>query len=100
MEKPKTSAEWEKIKFRNSIDPRSGGYSHDAATLLAAGIEPTEENKTKLEKWIKFCWEVNDKIKQDIIMNQLESTETQEKREEEGNRIEVSKEQEIIRGYN
>ena len=75
----KTNAEWDAIRFKNSLDPRLGGYLHDASKLVSAGFEPTKQNIEYVKKWVDAIWDLAEKKKDDLLRIDPISKEDAEK---------------------
>ena len=54
---------------KKDISMETGGILHDAATLVAHGIEPTNENFAKVKQWIDSLYRIKH-IHQEKIKNQ------------------------------
>jgi len=66
MQNQKTDAEWNKIRFQNSLGPQIGGIGHDVAVYLAAGIEPTKKNIENVKKWLDTLYDISESKKAEL----------------------------------
>jgi len=58
----KTDAEWNQIRFQNSIGPQIGGLIHDAVALVVAeGVKESDSKisvHVRIESWLEVLYDI------------------------------------------
>jgi hypothetical protein len=75
----KTKAEWDKIKFENSLGPQIGGLIHDAVAIVVAEVksgkvmeqgDELHDVRERIEHWLSVLYEIAEQKKEQILKDQ------------------------------